>query len=68
VSFLQTLLNFLLIFLTLYSDEFASSSTCLHPTDEDRRVSKQIAALERVSKDTNTLWADPRHRNAVVLL
>jgi hypothetical protein len=42
--------------------------TCLHPTDEDRRVSKRIAALERVSKDTNTLWADPRRRSAVVLL
>jgi hypothetical protein len=26
------------------------------------------AALERVSKDTNTLWADPRRRIAVVLL
>jgi hypothetical protein len=40
----------------------------LHPTDEDRRVSERIAALERVSKDTNTLWADPRCRSAVVLL
>jgi hypothetical protein len=40
----------------------------LHPTDESRRVSERIAALERVSKDTNTLWADPQCRSAVVLL
>jgi hypothetical protein len=42
--------------------------TCLHHTDEDRRVSELIAALERVSRDTNSLWADPRRRSAVVLL
>jgi hypothetical protein len=42
--------------------------TCLHPTDEDRWVSERIAALERLSKDTNTLWADPRRHSAVVLL
>jgi hypothetical protein len=42
--------------------------TCLHPNDEDHRVSERIAALERVSKHTNTLWADPRRRIAVVLL
>jgi hypothetical protein len=42
--------------------------TYLHPIDEDCRVSKRIVALERVSKDTNTLWADPRRHSAVVLL
>jgi hypothetical protein len=42
--------------------------TCLHPTDEDHWVSERIAALERALKDTNTLWVDPRRRNAVVLL
>jgi hypothetical protein len=42
--------------------------TCLHPADEDRRVAEQIAALERVSKDTNSLWANTQHRSAVVLL
>jgi hypothetical protein len=42
--------------------------TCLHPADEDRRVAERIAALERVSKDMSSLWADPRHRSAVVLL
>jgi hypothetical protein len=42
--------------------------TCLHPADENRRVAERIAALERVSKDATSLWADPRYRSAVVLL
>jgi hypothetical protein len=42
--------------------------TCLHPTDENRRVAERIAALEKVSKDVSSLWADPRRRSAVVLL
>jgi hypothetical protein len=42
--------------------------TCLHPTDEDHRVSERIVALERASRDTNTLWVDPRCHSAVVLL
>jgi hypothetical protein len=42
--------------------------TCLHPTDENRRVTERIAALEKVSKDASSLWADPRRRSAVVLL
>jgi hypothetical protein len=42
--------------------------TCLHPADENRRVAERIAALEKVSKDMTSLWADPRCRSAVVLL
>jgi hypothetical protein len=42
--------------------------TCLHPADENRRVVERIAALERVSKDATSLWADPRCRSAIVLL
>jgi hypothetical protein len=42
--------------------------TCLYPADEDRRVTERIAALEKVSKDTNSLWADPRCYSVVVLL
>jgi hypothetical protein len=42
--------------------------TFLHPADEDRRVTKRITALERVSKDTTSLWADSRCRSTVVLL
>jgi hypothetical protein len=42
--------------------------TCLHPADENRRVAERIPALEKVSKDASSLWADPRCRSAVVLL
>jgi hypothetical protein len=42
--------------------------TCLHPVDENRRVAERIAALEKVSKDVSSLWADPWRRGAVVLL
>jgi hypothetical protein len=42
--------------------------TCLHPADEDRRVAERIADLEKVSKDTNSLWANPQCRSAIVLL
>jgi hypothetical protein len=40
----------------------------LNPVDEDRRVSERIAALERASKDIETLWVDLRHRSAIALL
>jgi hypothetical protein len=40
----------------------------LHPIDEDRQVSERIAALERASKDTDTLWVDLRHCSTTVLL
>jgi hypothetical protein len=42
--------------------------TCLHPADENHRVAERIIALEKVSKDTTSLWADPRCRSSVVLL
>jgi hypothetical protein len=42
--------------------------TCLHPADEDRRVAERIATLEKVSEDTTSLWADPQHCSAIVLL
>jgi hypothetical protein len=35
---------------------------------KDRRVNKRIAALERVSSDTNTFWVDARRRSTIVLL
>jgi hypothetical protein len=40
----------------------------LNPIDEDRRVSERIAALERALKDTDTLWVDPQHCSAIILL
>jgi hypothetical protein len=42
--------------------------TCLHPADESHRVAERITSLEKVSKDTTSLWADPRCRSAIVLL
>jgi hypothetical protein len=42
--------------------------TCLHPTDEDLWVSERIAALERASRDTDTLWVDLWLRSTIVLL
>jgi hypothetical protein len=35
---------------------------------EDRRVTKRSTALERMSASVETLWSDPRRRNAIVLL
>jgi hypothetical protein len=35
---------------------------------EDHRVNEQAIALERVSSDTNTFWADARWCSAIVLL
>jgi hypothetical protein len=58
----------LLLFLLLFLMNWHLPGTCLHPPDENRRVAERIAALEKVSKDASSLWADPRHRNAVVLL
>jgi hypothetical protein len=40
----------------------------LDPIDEDYWVFERIAALERASKDTDTLWVDPQRRSAIVLL
>jgi hypothetical protein len=40
----------------------------LDPAGEDRQVSERVAALERVSSDTNTFWVDARRRSAIVLL
>jgi hypothetical protein len=42
--------------------------TCLHPADENHGVAERIAALEKVSKNVSSLWADPRRRSAIVLL
>jgi hypothetical protein len=44
-----------------------SSGSCLNPIDKDRRVSEQIAALERALKDTDTLWVDPQRCSAIIL-
>jgi hypothetical protein len=45
-------LKFLLLLLYLFFMVLHLPGTCLHPTDENRRVAERIAALEKVSKDT----------------
>jgi hypothetical protein len=40
----------------------------LDPAAENRRVSERVAALERVSSDTNTFWVDAPCHSAIVLL
>jgi hypothetical protein len=52
----------------LHAEVYTFASSCLNPVDEDRRVSKRIAALERASIDTNTFWVDPHRRSAIFLL
>jgi hypothetical protein len=59
---------FCCIFLVSYALISYPPGICLDPIAEDHRVSKQIAALERVSLDTNTFWVDAHCRSAIVLL
>jgi hypothetical protein len=40
----------------------------LDPIAKNHRVSKRVAALERVSSDTNTFWTDARRQGVIVLL
>jgi hypothetical protein len=47
---------------------FAVIGTCLDFAAEDRRVTEQNTALEKMSAGFETLWSDPRHRSAIVLL
>jgi hypothetical protein len=47
---------------------FAIIGTCLDFAAEDRRVTEQNAALEKMSAGIETLWSDPRRRSAIVLL
>jgi hypothetical protein len=68
VSFLKPPSAFCCVLVVLYTLVYYSSGICLNPVEEDRRVSERVAALERVSLDTNTFWIDPRCRSAIVLL
>jgi hypothetical protein len=47
---------------------FVISGTCLDFAAEARRVSERITALEKASEGIDSLWSDPRHRRAIVLL
>jgi hypothetical protein len=46
----------------------AIAGTCLVFAAEDRRVTERNAALEKMSVGVETLWSDPRHQSAIVLL
>jgi hypothetical protein len=52
----------------LFAICLAIAGTCLDFAAEDRRVTERSAALERMSANVETLWSDPRRRNAIVLL
>jgi hypothetical protein len=54
--------------LILYAKICTFPGSCLNPIDENRRVSKWIAALERASTDTNTFWVDPHRCSSIILL
>jgi hypothetical protein len=47
---------------------FIVVGTCLDFVGETRRISEQIAALERSSEGVESFWSDPRRRCVVVLL
>jgi hypothetical protein len=47
---------------------FVLLGTCLDFADEARRVAKQNAALEKASEGVDSLWSNPRRREAIVLL
>jgi hypothetical protein len=42
--------------------------TCLDVTAEARQVAERNTALEKASEGIDSLWSDPRHRRAIVLL
>jgi hypothetical protein len=42
--------------------------TCLDFAAETRRVADRNAALEKASEGIDSLWSDPRHRHAIMLL
>jgi hypothetical protein len=59
---------FLSLFLVLTYLDFCFPGICVDPVAEHRRVHERTTALERVSSDTNTFWADARRRSAIVLM
>jgi hypothetical protein len=54
VSFLKPPSVFCCVFVVLYALISYSPGICLDPIAEEHRVSERVAALERVSLDTNT--------------
>jgi hypothetical protein len=50
--------------LTLY----CAAGSCLDLVGESHRVTEQIAALETAAQGAESLWSNPRHRRAIVIL
>jgi hypothetical protein len=50
--------------LTLY----CAAGSCLDLVGESRRVTERIAAHETDAQGTESLWSNPRHRRAIVIL
>jgi hypothetical protein len=55
-------------FTAIFVTPFAVIGTCLDFAAEERRVTEQNAALEKMSAGFETLWSDPRCWSAIVLL
>jgi hypothetical protein len=55
-------------FTTIFVTSFAIIGACLDFAAEDRWVTEQNAALEKMSVGFETLWSDPGCRSAIVLL
>jgi hypothetical protein len=47
---------------------FAIIGTCLDFAAKGCRVTERNAALEKMSAGIETLWSDPRHQSAIILL
>jgi hypothetical protein len=60
--------SFPYLFTAVFVTSFAVVGTCLDFAAEECRVAEQNAALEKMSTGFETLWSDPRHRSAIVLL
>jgi hypothetical protein len=60
--------SFPYLFTAVFVTPFAVIGTCLDFAAEERRVTERNAALEKMSAGFETLWSDPRRRNAIVLL
>jgi hypothetical protein len=52
----------------LHANAFCATGTCLDLVGELRRVSEWILALEKATQGTESLWSNPRHRRAIVIL
>jgi hypothetical protein len=61
-------LSFSLLFHYCFVTSFVILGTCLDFAAEARRVAERNAALEKMSEGIDSLWSDPRHRRAIVLL